>query len=71
VSGKAVIQALERDGFMVIRQRGSHIYLRKPAATTLVTVPIHGNRDLPAGTLRSILRQAGLSIDQLVDLLKG
>jgi len=35
-----------------------------------VTVPVHGNRDLPPGTLKSILQQAGLTVDELVELLK-
>jgi predicted RNA binding protein YcfA (HicA-like mRNA interferase family) len=34
-----------------------------------VTVPVHGNRDLPAGTLRAILRQANITVDELVRLL--
>jgi predicted RNA binding protein YcfA (HicA-like mRNA interferase family) len=36
-----------------------------------MTVPVHSNQDLPAGTLRSILRQAGLTTDELVDLVMG
>lgn len=40
--------------------RGSYHYLRKPGATRLVVAPLHGNRDMPAGTLRSILCQADL-----------
>ena len=69
-SGKAVVQALERGGFTVSHRRGSHVYLRKLGVAALVIVPVHGNRDLPAGTLRSIVRQSGLSVDELVELLK-
>lgn len=70
VSGKAVVRALERGGFRVSHTRGSHVYLRKPGVTALVIVPVHGNEILPAGTLRSILRQADLSADDLAELLR-
>lgn len=69
LSGKAVVAALHRAGFVLSHVRGSHHYLRKPPAVTLVVVPVHGNRDLPAGTLRSILRQAGLSPEELLEFL--
>lgn len=49
--------------------RGSHHYLRRPAGSRLVVVPVHGNRDLPAGTLRAILRQAELTREDLTELL--
>jgi len=68
-SGKEIIAALQRGGFVLTHVRGSHHYLRKAGASGLVVVPVHGNRALPAGTLRSILRQAGLSVDDLQDLL--
>jgi len=69
VSPRQLIRALERAGFFVHHIRGSHYYLRHPDKPgILVTVPYHG-RDLKRGTLRSILRQAGTSVDELVDLL--
>ncbi len=69
VSARPLIRALERAGFFVHHIRGSHYYLRHPDKPgILVTVPYHG-RDLKRGTLRSILRQAGISVDELVDLL--
>jgi len=49
--------------------RGNHHYLRKPGVARIVSVPVHGNRDLPAGTLRSILRLAGLTAEELNELL--
>jgi predicted RNA binding protein YcfA (HicA-like mRNA interferase family) len=69
VSGRAIVRALERGGFVVTHVRGSHHYLRLPGASGLVVVPVHGNRDLPTGTLRAILRQSNLSVDELVRLL--
>jgi predicted RNA binding protein YcfA (HicA-like mRNA interferase family) len=49
--------------------RGSHHYLRRAGEPGLVVVPVHGNRDLPAGTLRAILRQAQLTRSEFLDLL--
>jgi predicted RNA binding protein YcfA (HicA-like mRNA interferase family) len=57
---------LQGAGFEQISQRGSHVKLRNPAGRTAI-VPLH--RELAPGTLRSVLRQAGLSIDELVALL--
>ena len=68
VSGKRVLDALVRAGFAETHVRGSHHYLRRSGGG-LVVVPVHGNRDLPPGTLRSILRQADLSDDDFQDLL--
>ncbi len=67
VSGKDSVRALERVGFPVIRQVGSHIVLRRDDPFCQVVVPEH--RTLDRGTLRSILRSAGLSPEQFRDLL--
>jgi predicted RNA binding protein YcfA (HicA-like mRNA interferase family) len=67
ISGAECIKALEKIGFVVYRQRGSHITLirRDPPAQT--TIPNH--RELDRGTLRAIIRQAGLTVDEFVALL--
>lgn len=69
VSGPEVIAALERLGFQRIRQRGSHVHLRRPGRPDLVTVPFHRGQELPLRTLRTLLRQAGLTADELRDAL--
>ena len=51
--------------------RGSHHYLREPSRASLVVVPVHGHRTLPLATLRSILRQAGITPQDLVELLRA
>ncbi len=66
VSGKKLIRILEKRGFQVVRQRGSHVSLQKGAYKTIV--PLHN--DLAKGTLLGILKQCGLSKDDLFDLLK-
>ena len=69
LSGRAVIAALERAGFEVIRTKASHHFLRHRADHSRQTIlPVH-RTDLPPGTLRAILRQARLSRAQFLDLL--
>lgn len=63
------MRALQQAGFEFVHVRGSHHYLRRPDGSRLVVVPVHGNRDLPVGTLRSILRQAELTREELLELL--
>jgi predicted RNA binding protein YcfA (HicA-like mRNA interferase family) len=62
-SGAEVIRALERLGFRVVRQRGSHVMLRKGMAGCVV--PLH--RELKRGTLSGILRQAGVSAAEFIN----
>lgn len=70
VNGKRVIQALTRTGFVVNRIVGSHHVLVYPEdPTRTVTVPVHAGRDLKPGTLRSIIRQTGLTVEQFTELL--
>jgi predicted RNA binding protein YcfA (HicA-like mRNA interferase family) len=64
---RSVIHALEKLGFHFQRQRGSHASYRHPDGRC-VTVPIHTTRDVARGTLREIIRVAGLSVDEFMDL---
>jgi predicted RNA binding protein YcfA (HicA-like mRNA interferase family) len=70
VNGKRVIQALIRAGFVVNRIVGSHHVLVYPGdPTRTVTIPVHAGRDLKPGTLRSIIRQTGLTVEEFIELL--
>ncbi len=61
-----IVRVLEGLGFYKVRQKGSHLQMKR--GNLLVTIPIHSG-DLNPGTLRSILRQAKLSIDEFLSLL--
>ncbi|MFA7308794.1 MAG: type II toxin-antitoxin system HicA family toxin [Patescibacteria group bacterium] len=63
---KELIRALERAGFLFVRQRGSHRVFTKE--DMVVTVPYH-SRDMRVGTLKSILRYARLTAEDLLRLL--
>jgi len=70
VSGKRVVQALRKAGFAVVRISGSYHLLSMPDnPARAVVVPVHGNQDLKAGTLRSIMRQSGLTQHEFASLL--
>ncbi len=68
VSGLDVMAALRRAGFVHIRTKGSHAKLRHPESGRTVIVPLR--RELASGTLASVLRQAGFSVDELRRHLK-
>ncbi len=65
VSGAQVITTLLRAEFAEVSQRGSHVKLRKGELT--VIVPRH--KELASGTLRSVIRQSGMTVDDFLDLL--
>ena len=69
VSGRELIRALRRAGFVVLRQKGSHVSLEKRTADGYwrTIVPMH--REIRPGTLSDILNQSGLSKEELAGLL--
>jgi predicted RNA binding protein YcfA (HicA-like mRNA interferase family) len=69
VSGQEAVRALERLGFVQVRQRGSHVVLKRqtPEGETGCVVPLH--RELAVGTLRGILKQAGVTQDEFLSNL--
>jgi predicted RNA binding protein YcfA (HicA-like mRNA interferase family) len=67
VSGAQLVAVLERLGWQVLRQRGSHVRLRHPDRSVFLVVPLH--RELKKGTLNGILKDAGLDRDELRDLM--
>lgn len=70
VKPRQVIRALEKAGFVVSRTKGSHCRLvHRTDPTRRTTVAMHASRDVPLGTLRDIIDQAGLTVDEFVDLL--
>ena len=68
VSGREVVKALESAGYEFDRQRGSHIVLRQGVEPRRrLVVPDH--KKLSRGTLRAIIRQAGLTVEEFIELL--
>ena len=66
-SGQQVLRALERLGFTVLRQSGSHVIMRRGANGCVV--PNH--KEIKVGTVSGVLRQAGVSSDEFTEALRG
>jgi len=64
-----LIRALTKAGFCIVRQRGSHVRMEH-ADGRLVTVPIHSGQDIGRGLLRKILRDADLTREEFLELLR-
>jgi len=70
ISGREVVRALTKAGFVVDRLAGSHHVMVFPGdPTRTVTVPVHAGRDLKPGTLRSIIRQTRLTVEEFSEFL--
>jgi predicted RNA binding protein YcfA (HicA-like mRNA interferase family) len=68
VTGARLVKAFQAAGFTVTSTRGSHHRLRHPDGRA-TTVPVHAGKDVPKGTLRAVLRDAGISAEDLRRLL--
>lgn len=67
LSGQQVRRAFEKDGWEFVRQKGSHMILVKSGSMATLSVPDH--KEVANGTLRSLVRAAGLTIEEFLDLL--
>ena len=67
LSGEETVGNFERLGWSVARQRGSHIVMTKPGEMATLSVPNH--RSVAKGTLRSLIRSAGLTVTEFCDAL--
>ena len=70
LTARQVIRALERGGFFIERSSGSHhLLVHRTDPRRRTTVAYHAGKDIPRGTLRNILRQAQLTVDEFLSLL--
>ena len=68
ISGKEAVRAFVRDGWQIARQRGSHVILVKEGHVATLSVPDH--REVAKGTLRTLIRVSGLTVERFVDLAR-
>lgn len=61
MKSSSLIRMIEKDGWYIVRTKGSHHHIKHPQKKGLVTIP-HPKKDVPPGTVNSILKQAGLNI---------
>jgi predicted RNA binding protein YcfA (HicA-like mRNA interferase family) len=69
VTGRDLVRALGRCGWVVVVQQGSHAQLKHPDRGGRVTVPLHAGETIGPKLLRSILHQAGLTMDEFLSVL--
>ncbi len=67
VSGAQAVRAFERAGWVIARRKGSHVILKKPKAFHTLSVPDHD--ELDPGTLRALIRKAGLTVEEFAAFL--
>ena len=65
ISGKTLCKVVEKNGWILKRVTGSHHIYSKIGIRAIVSIPVHGNRDLPVGTLKGILKDAGLTAEDI------
>lgn len=70
ITGEAAIKALENANFQTVRQKGSHVRLKHEDGR-VVTIPVHSGKNLGKGLLKKILRDAELTVEELLDLLEN
>ena len=61
ISGKTLCKIVEQNGWKLKRITGSHHIYIKESVDAILSIPVHGNRDLPKGTLKSIMKDAELT----------
>lgn len=69
ISARECVKALQKIGFKVDRQNGSHIIMVRDEPSPSLTVSVPERREIPRGTLRNIIRQADITVETFLDLL--
>ncbi len=67
LSGHQLVKLFAKDGWCVVRQRGSHMILVKEGSFSTLSIPDH--KEIAKGTLRSLIRASGLTVEEFLDLI--
>ena len=68
-SGERIIKAFQKCGWQIARQKGSHVILQKDGSDAILSVPIHAGKTVKRGTLRALIKDAGLTVAEFLDLV--
>ena len=71
ISSEQLITALNKVGFVFIRQKGSHLRLEKQTDKGIIKLTVPRHRMIKRGTLREIIKDAGLTVEEFIKLLRG
>jgi len=69
ISPNKLVKILQKESFKIIRQKGSHVIMINSRKTRIV-IPVHPGKDIKPGLIRAILREAGISREKFLKLLK-
>jgi predicted RNA binding protein YcfA (HicA-like mRNA interferase family) len=67
ISGKEAVKAFEKAGWIPLGQVGSHLIMVKPGVRVNLSIPQH--KELSVGTLRALIRNAGMTVDEFIQFL--
>ncbi len=70
VSGREIVRALRRAGWTVARIEGSHHMMQEPEGR-IVSVPVHGAKTLPVGTIKGVIEDIGVDVETFIRLLRN
>jgi len=68
-SGQVVVRAFEHAGWRIGRQKGSHVVMEKTGCEATLSIPVHKGKDVKRGTLRHLIADAGMTVDEFVSHL--
>jgi len=68
-TGEQVVKAFIRAGWKITRQRGSHVILEKEGYEATLSVPVHKGKNVKRGTLRDLIKDANMTIDEFVEYI--
>ncbi|OGZ33836.1 MAG: hypothetical protein A3I88_03355 [Candidatus Portnoybacteria bacterium RIFCSPLOWO2_12_FULL_39_9] len=66
---RTLIKVLNKLEFYEVRKTGSHVILANKTSKQIISVPVHENKDIKKGLLRSIIRQTGLTVKEFIEML--
>ncbi|MFH1536362.1 MAG: type II toxin-antitoxin system HicA family toxin [Patescibacteria group bacterium] len=70
ISAKKMLKILKKKGFLILRQKGSHVFLEHPINKCTTVIPLHRNENLGIGLLRSVLNDIEMSVEEYDKLRK-
>lgn len=68
ISGKKLVKLLEKYGYCVLRQKGSHVFMTGPDKRTSSVIPVHANEELGKGLLKAILNDLEISVEEFIKM---
>lgn len=71
LSGKTLLKVLQKHGYRLLRQKGSHVFVESPDGSHGTVIPIHRGEDLGKGLLKSTLNDLDLDVDNLLQMLSS